>query len=639
MTQVLEKICIVCRREFPKDVHECPDDLVRLTDKDPLLGTIFDGKFEIIDFIGVGGLSRVYKGRHVELNRIYAIKILKSSEFIDLQRFRREAVSIGQLSHPNIGSVFSFSVASNGRPYMVLEYIEGKDLSDLIAKENAISAARSVEIFTQVCAAIAYAHNSGIIHRDIKPGNIIVLSHPQDQVDVKVVDFGMARILHEGKEAQKLTKTGEIFGTRQYISPEQYSGAAADERADVYSLGVSLKESLGNERAPDALRKIIDKATQRDPLKRYSNAEEMRQDLLVLQENPSRKMISAAGGNSSGFQLCSLVIGIILLSAAGLSYFASVVQNKTSASQSQKRSISKSIPLRFAATQGIANDLIIKGRLREAEEVLKRWYDKNKSTASPKDLFTTVLDLGGCLASQDKEREAIYYYDDAIRIIRKRQEKERKGRSTDDVSTASLYIARMRTENQFGKYESAVLSGETGIAFLKSIDSESALSSLVLAYSYLAQAYEGLNNLREAESYARKACAIAVKTFGESSRVSAVAFESLGSVLLKKEELEEASKLIDQAVEIRKEATPPRDALLYINALIMQVKCEQALRHQKRARKKFNELTIILAKANPGTHRRLLKTQLVELDKIADEFEIPENNRFWKAVSLQTPPS
>lgn len=641
MTQVLEKICIVCRREFPKDVHECPDDLVRLTEKDPLLGTVFDGKFEMIDFIGVGGLSRVYKARHVELNRIYAIKVLKSSDFIDLQRFRREAVSIGQLSHPNIGQVFSFSIANNGRPYMVLEYIDGKDLGDIIAKDGGLPPARAAAIFAQACAAISHAHTQGIIHRDIKPGNIIVLSHPQDEAEIKVVDFGMAKILNEGKDAQKITKTGEIFGTRQYISPEQYTGAPADERADIYALGISLKESFGKNSAPEQLKRIIDKATQSDPSKRYSSAEEMRQMLLSLLENPEAISTTAPDGNSRFPMTLLITIGLLIISAFSLLYVSSPIQTTPKDKQLAKQSISASVPLRFAAAESLADALIQKGNIAQAQDILERWFEKNKLTASSKEVAATAMQRASCYAALGQYRKADAVCDEMISIIEKMTESkvERESMRERALSLAAVYHSKARWLIAADKPEQARPCLHKSIELVKRIDNETARSFLVLDYSLLSQSSLQTGDLNKAYDWAMQSYAAAKETFGETSRATATAYESLGAVLIEQSKYKEAKPLVDLAVAIRKETTPPRESSSLISAILMQVQVELELGMKKRARKHFDELILLNQRSEPGLNKHLLERTVRRMNGIADEFDIPQNKRTWNRTSSRLPSS
>ena len=636
MNQVLEKICIVCRREFPKDVQECPDDLVRLTEKDPLLGTVFDGKFEMIDFIGVGGLSRVYKGRHVELNRIYAIKILKSSEFIDLQRFRREAISIGQLEHPNIGRVFSFSVAANGRPYMVLEYIEGKDLSDLIAKDGALSSGRCIEIFAQVCAAIAYAHSKGIVHRDIKPGNVLILSHPQDDTLVKVVDFGMARLMNETQDAQKITRTGEIFGTRQYISPEQYSGAPADERADVYALGVSLKESLGNARAPEPLKKIIERATQHDPAKRYQSADEMRAVLMELVEKNDQESKEGKSGYTSGIQLWALILGLLLIAAAGVTYIKSTVDSKKNSPEQTIRSISSTVPIRYAATESIANDLIAKGMYAQASDIMEKWFEKNNSTASSSDLAYATINLSNCLAVQKRFQEALQICNKSIKIIATRTADKPTGK--DLYNLAAVYTQRGKTYLLAKRPKVARSSFETAIDLVKSVNNEAAMASMSGSYANIGTAFQDEGNFVEAEKWARKAHDLSVKIFGTSSRVTANADENLASALIAQGKFREALDIANNAVKIRKETTPTREAIYTLQASCFRTQCEIALGETETARIHFKELTTALNKTSPGINKPVLEKMLPRLNQIADALKIPAEERSWNKTNSQAQP-
>lgn len=211
--------------------------------KDPLIGTkLAGGRYEILDALGEGGMSVVYKAKQELVDRIVAIKTLKMkllAEPMLLKRFEREVKTLSRLNHPNIVTVFD-CIVENGQPYFVMDFLQGCSLQDLIVAEKRLSPGRCKNIFGQVCNAVEHAHRNGIVHRDLKPANIMLLDI-SGQEFVKVVDFGLAKI---GEEAQRLTQTGEIWGSPLYMSPEQCSGHSMDARSDIYSLGAVLYESL-----------------------------------------------------------------------------------------------------------------------------------------------------------------------------------------------------------------------------------------------------------------------------------------------------------------------------------------------------------------------------------------------------------
>jgi serine/threonine protein kinase len=211
---------------------------------DPLIGKVIDNRYRIESKVGVGGMGAVYRATRLLIGDEVAIKILHSAQNADsttTERFRREAQSAARLKHPNAVTIYDFGVSSEGLQYLVMDLVEGESLREIIKKRGPLTPTSASEIIRQVCAALDAAQQQGVIHRDIKPDNIIVNSTASG-LRVKVLDFGIAKL--RDHTASNLTQTGSVMGTPHYMSPEQCLGEELDSRSDIYSLGVVLYEML-----------------------------------------------------------------------------------------------------------------------------------------------------------------------------------------------------------------------------------------------------------------------------------------------------------------------------------------------------------------------------------------------------------
>lgn len=246
------KACLVCHKEFSADIANCPTDGIALTvldvPRDPMVGTLFCDRFQITEVLGGGGMGMVYRAKHLLMQRDVAIKILHTKMVGNadaLKRFKVEAQAASNFSHPNILNVHDFGVSNQGRPYMVMDFLEGTTLTALLDAEKRIPVARAVNMFLQISSALAHAHSKDIIHRDVKPSNIMLVDFEGRHEFVKLVDFGIAKVLNPSiPEAENLTRTGEVFGSPLYMSPEQCKGVKLDARADIYSLGAVMYRVL-----------------------------------------------------------------------------------------------------------------------------------------------------------------------------------------------------------------------------------------------------------------------------------------------------------------------------------------------------------------------------------------------------------
>lgn len=284
-------------------------------DRIPDLGT----RFEVLGKIGEGGMGSVYKAREIKTDQIFAIKVLKDDLAKDaaaLKRFEQEAEAARNLDHANLAAVYELEEHANGTTYLVMEYVEGRSLDEILKEKERLDGKKALEIFSQVTEALAYAHEKGVIHRDVKPTNIIITDETSANPGVKVVDFGIAKVMPAAnRETHNLTKTGDVFGSPNYMSPEQCLGFMLDQRSDIYSLGATIYEALAgktpfegdnpiqvvmkqvNEEAPplpsdlkldktvERLENVILRCLEKDQDSRYQTIAELQKDLNLIKEN------------------------------------------------------------------------------------------------------------------------------------------------------------------------------------------------------------------------------------------------------------------------------------------------------------------------------------------------------------------
>ncbi|MBA3277836.1 MAG: Stk1 family PASTA domain-containing Ser/Thr kinase, partial [Geodermatophilaceae bacterium] len=265
-------------------------------------------RYEVGEVLGRGGMAEVHRGRDIRLGREVAIKVLRSDIARDptfQARFRREAQAAASLNHPAIVAVYDTgedSVAAGDVPYIVMEYVEGATLRDVLKDEGVMDVQAAMTFAADICAALDFSHRNGIVHRDVKPGNVMITPGGA----VKVMDFGIARAVSDSSAT--MTSTAAVIGTAQYLSPEQARGESVDARSDVYSAGCLLFElvtggppftgdspvavayqhvredprppSTINPAVPPSLDAIVLKAMSKNPANRYQSAAEMRTDLL-----------------------------------------------------------------------------------------------------------------------------------------------------------------------------------------------------------------------------------------------------------------------------------------------------------------------------------------------------------------------
>jgi serine/threonine protein kinase len=218
------------------------------SDRDAVIGKTLHGKYQILELLGAGGMSRVYKAQQTLTRKVVALKLLHkhlSSNPTMMRRFQAEAQASHHLAHPHIITVYDFGLTEENQPFIIMDYLEGRALSDIVRTWGQLSIDRCLSIAKQILDALEHAHESGVLHRDLKPSNIVLIPSGDNTDYVKLVDFGIAKILPKaGLEAQELTQSGDVFGSPLYMSPEQCLGKMTDVRSDIYAVGCLLYECL-----------------------------------------------------------------------------------------------------------------------------------------------------------------------------------------------------------------------------------------------------------------------------------------------------------------------------------------------------------------------------------------------------------
>ncbi|MEM9189350.1 MAG: serine/threonine-protein kinase [Myxococcota bacterium] len=329
------RYCPTCGARFSNEVRFCPHDGVGTLEideavgeeKDPLIGQVVEGRYRLEKPIGEGGMGIVYLATHTVLNKKLAIKVLRGDSSKDegvVERFVQEARAATSIGHENIIDISDFGSLPDGTAYFVMEHLDGQPLSDMVAKGGAVPNHDAIQIVIQIASALGAAHQRGIVHRDLKPDNVFLIARGQNPLFVKVLDFGIAKV---GGAGSKLTKTGMVFGTPHYMSPEQAAGQPVDSRTDIYALGVIMYEmftgrvpfdadtfmgilskhmfepptppSQGNAEL-GALESVILRALSKKPEDRYQTMQEMVEDIETVVRGgsvrPSRSTLAAGAG-------------------------------------------------------------------------------------------------------------------------------------------------------------------------------------------------------------------------------------------------------------------------------------------------------------------------------------------------------
>lgn len=304
--------CPNCGTQFPTFQAGHRPDVVKLFEE-PSPANLGD-KYQFIETIGSGGAGVVYRARHLILQKDVAIKMIHQHSATNAahRRFQQEGKALSALSHSNIVAVHDLGITDSGQPYLVMDWIDGDTLASIIRKQGALPIEDCIELFLQICEGLDHAHGHGILHRDLKPSNVMVSWRLAGKPSIKIVDFGIAKIVEESDEDRpQLTQTGEVIGSPLYMSPEQCLGKRLDFRSDLYSLGclmfetlsgnppfvgdsivsimmkhqtekaMTLKEATLGQSFPIQIEQIVSKLLAKNPVERYQSVTDLKDDLVA----------------------------------------------------------------------------------------------------------------------------------------------------------------------------------------------------------------------------------------------------------------------------------------------------------------------------------------------------------------------
>lgn len=428
--------------------------------RDParLIGKIIDSRYRIQSILGSGGMSVVYSAMEIYLNKRVALKMLlphMTSLPVSLQRFQQEARSASNLNHQNIISVFSFG-SPEGQAYLAMDYLEGVALSDIVGEGKCLPVARAVHIFTQIAEGLDHAHRRGVVHRDLKPSNVILIKFGADPDFVKILDFGIAKLLNpDDSGGVKLTQTGEVFGSPMYMSPEQARGLVLDARSDIYSLGCLMYETLQGEpphtgtnsielmykhinevpapftsdrKIPQRLERIVFKALAKDVHDRYDSMATLRQDLIAftkeqkygllgkitdrlqliwLKRKPTTRREKAIASICAVSVLLTIVLGIKI----------GMVYTQAASSEASKRRLAWQEPDAIVTGDNTHSEVRLRKKSVEPEATTQlRTFSSPFGQSSTNEQITQLTQYGGILTEKGHFSEALITLRQAFKL-------------------------------------------------------------------------------------------------------------------------------------------------------------------------------------------------------------------------------
>lgn len=544
-----------------------PDDGVSAPpDEDPFLGRLIAQRILVMERLGAGGMSTVYKANHQLLDRIVALKIVQpgNANSQAIRRFQQEAKAATALNHPNIAAVREFGVDENGNPYLIMDFVDGTPLERELKTHGKLPADRIASLMYKVCEGLEHAHSAGIVHRDLKPANIIITKSEAGEESARIVDFGIAKVLKE-ENATNLTKTGDIFGTPNYMSPEQCMGQKAiDQRTDIYSLGCMMFECLEgkppfvgessfetllkhvneipkfSEMKTNAnLKKIALRCMEKEPSKRYQTIAAVKEDLLSAGAGKSikysRTRTAAETKRLLSFGVLSSIIGIglvIMMFVAPPIFKMMKPWNQIGLEAAQQ------------AALGPSNYGLAKSKYKQA---IKTAIDGRADNTDLRDLYAGLARVN----TQENDADAA--------VMNFTRALQYNGEGAQNFEAGSYYDWMCDALVQAKRFDEAVESGEKAVAIKKRALGPNHKFTLY-ALLHLGQAYRGNKMIKKAEEIDREAIKVAEGLFPQQdSTTLADTYEQYGNLLRLTNRPQEALPWYEKALPVSIKARGEED--------------------------------------------------------------------------------
>ena len=584
---------------------------------DHLVGTTLDRKYLINKVLGEGGMGTVYEGQHMHLNRTCAIKVVRREHAADpvtLKRFKLEAEAASMLKHPNIIEIYDFGITEDELPYIVMEYLPGESLDEILERHKYLHYEQAIPIFLAVCDALAHAHEKSVLHRDLKPPNIMVVKQENGEDLVKLVDFGIAKLLPgTGRSVAKMTQTGEVFGSPLYMSPEQCMGQALDARSDIYALGCVFYETLTGKvpfdgetlfqiimqhvndlprtfcdispdiAIPEALEDIVLQCMNKERSLRFSSVKAVRNGIAKLYTSKKFKQTAATRDEEP--------------------------QNKT---EKQDKTVKTEIdhgtvkiPQQESAPED-DDDAIDSGVPDNTLEIPS--LDIEPTTEEEEKLFYEIhkyeTEYGSnCRFLLNPLANLFWLYEDRYELDKAREVKERHaellkkhtGAESLDYAYALQDLARIH--GKLDQYEESAKYLKSLLAIkIKLIDPDSA--DICMSYIDLAQALLKLDETEEADEIAEKVFKSTYKYYGRLNAETASIEKYLGHYYFARYEYDRAYEHYDNSLQISKELNDgyTKDSR---EVMAFMVTCRELCDNYEPAIELSNEM-IKINRANPS---------------------------------------
>lgn len=535
-------------------------------DVDPFIGRLVAQRFSVEERLGAGGMSTVYKAKHLLLDRIVALKIVQpgNANSQAIRRFQQEAKSATALNHPNIAAVREFGVDENGNPYLVMDFVDGTPLDKELKTHGKLPADRIASLMYNVCEGLEHAHAASIVHRDLKPANVIIGKNEAGEETAKIVDFGIAKALNDEKSTN-LTKTGDIFGTPNYMSPEQCTGQKnIDQRSDIYSLGCMMFECLEG-KAPfegdsafDTLLKHVNeipkfsemktnanlkrialRCMEKEPSKRYQSMAAVKTDLLNAGAGKNvqytRSRTKAENRRILTFAFTASLLGIcaaVLLTVIPFVINLQKPWNKLGAEAQQQAALGPS-------NYGLAKSLY--------KKAIAEGIKGNASNVDMRNLYGGLARVN----TQDNDADAaVMNFTKALKY---------NGENVQNFEAGSYYDWMCDALVQANRFSEAVESGEKALAIKKRVLGTNHKFTLY-AMLHLGQAYRGNKMIEQAEEIDKEAIRVAEALFPNNDDTTlADTYEQLGNLYRLNDRPQEALPLYEKALPVSIKARGDED--------------------------------------------------------------------------------